>query len=107
MDVSHEPCGAVDTSSNAMPPSVVLTRFSHSGVTHECCRSNARTECSSRFDGAFFGGVAASNGPWRIEGYALWASSAAIGLSTNSVASRDLAVRFTAHGPTIGFGLYF
>ena len=25
----------------------------------------------SRFDGAFFGGVAASNGPWRIEGYAL------------------------------------
>jgi hypothetical protein len=27
----------------------------------------------SRFDGAFFGGVAASNGPWRIEGYGLWA----------------------------------
>lgn len=26
-----------------------------------------------RFDGAFFGGVAASNGPWRIEGYGLWA----------------------------------
>jgi hypothetical protein len=25
----------------------------------------------SRFDGAFFGGVAASNGPWRIEGYGL------------------------------------
>jgi hypothetical protein len=28
----------------------------------------------SQFDGAFFGGVAASNGPWRIEGYGLWAS---------------------------------
>ena len=27
----------------------------------------------SRFDGAFFGGVAASNGPWRLEGYGLWA----------------------------------
>lgn len=27
----------------------------------------------SRFDGAFFGGVSASNGPWRIEGYGLWA----------------------------------
>ncbi len=27
----------------------------------------------SRFDGAFFGGVAASNGAWRIEGYGLWA----------------------------------
>ena len=27
----------------------------------------------SRFDGAFFGGVAASNGVWRIEGYGLWA----------------------------------
>jgi hypothetical protein len=27
----------------------------------------------SRFDGAFFGGVAASNGAWRIEGYAIWA----------------------------------
>lgn len=26
-----------------------------------------------RFDGAFFGGVAASNGVWRIEGYGLWA----------------------------------
>jgi len=28
----------------------------------------------SQFDGAFFGGVAASNGVWRIEGYGLWAS---------------------------------
>jgi hypothetical protein len=28
----------------------------------------------SRFDGALFGGVAASNGPWRIEGYGLWAA---------------------------------
>jgi hypothetical protein len=28
----------------------------------------------SRFDGAFFGGVAASNGPWRIEGYGIWAA---------------------------------
>ena len=28
----------------------------------------------SQFDGAFFGGVAAINGPWRIEGYGLWAS---------------------------------
>ena len=28
----------------------------------------------SQFDGAFFGGVAATNGPWRIEGYGLWAS---------------------------------
>jgi hypothetical protein len=28
----------------------------------------------SRFDGAFFGGLAASNGEWRIEGYAIWAS---------------------------------
>ena len=28
----------------------------------------------SRFDGAFFGGVAATNGPWRIEGYGLWAA---------------------------------
>jgi hypothetical protein len=27
----------------------------------------------SRFDGAFFAGVAASNGDWRIEGYGLWA----------------------------------
>jgi len=27
----------------------------------------------SRFDGAFFGGVAATNGPWRLEGYGLWA----------------------------------
>src|SRR4051812_21471625 len=27
----------------------------------------------SRFDGAFFGGVAASNGVWRLEGYFLWA----------------------------------
>lgn len=26
-----------------------------------------------RFDGAFFGGLAASNGPWRLEGYGLWA----------------------------------
>ena len=28
----------------------------------------------SRFDGALFGGLAASNGVWRLEGYALWAS---------------------------------
>ncbi len=28
----------------------------------------------SRLDGAFFAGVAASNGIWRIEGYGLWAS---------------------------------
>ena len=28
----------------------------------------------SRFDGAFFGGVAASNGAWRIDGYGLWAA---------------------------------
>jgi hypothetical protein len=28
----------------------------------------------SRFDGAFFGGVAASNGVWRIEGYGIWAA---------------------------------
>src|SRR5262245_7880351 len=28
----------------------------------------------SRFDGAFFGGVSASNGPWRIEGYGIWAA---------------------------------
>jgi hypothetical protein len=28
----------------------------------------------SRFDGAFFAGVAASNNVWRIEGYGLWAS---------------------------------
>jgi hypothetical protein len=28
----------------------------------------------SQFDGAFFGGVAASNGTWRVEGYGLWAS---------------------------------
>jgi len=27
----------------------------------------------SRFDGAFFGGVNASNGVWRIEGYGIWA----------------------------------
>ena len=27
----------------------------------------------SRFDGAFFGGVTASKGSWRIEGYGLWA----------------------------------
>ena len=27
-----------------------------------------------RFDGAFFGGVAATNGPWRIDGYGLWAA---------------------------------
>jgi hypothetical protein len=27
----------------------------------------------SRLDGAFFGGVAASNGVWRIEGYGIWA----------------------------------
>lgn len=28
----------------------------------------------SQFDGAFFAGVAATNGPWRLEGYGLWAS---------------------------------
>jgi hypothetical protein len=28
----------------------------------------------SRFDGAFFAGAAATNGPWRIEGYLLWAA---------------------------------
>lgn len=28
----------------------------------------------SQFDGAFFGGIAAWNGPWRVEGYGLWAS---------------------------------
>src|SRR5215203_7289572 len=28
----------------------------------------------SRLDGAFFAGVAASNGVWRIDGYGLWAS---------------------------------
>ena len=28
----------------------------------------------SRFDGAFFGGFAASNSVWRIEGYGLWAA---------------------------------
>jgi len=28
----------------------------------------------SQFDGAFFAGVAASNGAWRLEGYGLWAS---------------------------------
>lgn len=28
----------------------------------------------SQFDGAFFGGVVATNGAWRIEGYGLWAS---------------------------------
>jgi hypothetical protein len=27
----------------------------------------------SRFDGAFLGGAAASNGTWRIEGYGIWA----------------------------------
>ena len=27
-----------------------------------------------RFDGAFFGGFAASNGVWRLEGYGLWAA---------------------------------
>ena len=27
-----------------------------------------------RFDGAFFGGVAATNGVWRVEGYGLWAA---------------------------------
>ena len=27
----------------------------------------------SRFDGAFFGGVTATNGAWRIEGYGIWA----------------------------------
>jgi hypothetical protein len=29
---------------------------------------------NSTFDGAFFGGVAATNGGWRVEGYGLWAS---------------------------------
>ena len=28
----------------------------------------------SQFDGAFFGGLTASNGPWRIEAYGLWAA---------------------------------
>lgn len=28
----------------------------------------------SRFDGAYFGGAAASNGPWRLEGYGMWAA---------------------------------
>ena len=28
----------------------------------------------SRFDGAYLGGVAASNGPWRVEGYVIWAA---------------------------------
>jgi hypothetical protein len=28
----------------------------------------------SRFDGAFFGGVNASNGVWRLEGYGIWAA---------------------------------
>lgn len=28
----------------------------------------------SRFDGAYFGGVSAGNGPWRLEGYGLWAA---------------------------------
>jgi hypothetical protein len=28
----------------------------------------------SRFDGAFFGGVNAANGKWRIEGYGIWAA---------------------------------
>src|SRR5262245_62144406 len=28
----------------------------------------------SRLDGAFFGGASASNGVWRIEAYAIWAS---------------------------------
>lgn len=28
----------------------------------------------SRFDGAFFGGATASKGPWRIEGYGIWAA---------------------------------
>jgi hypothetical protein len=28
----------------------------------------------SRLDGAYFGGVAASNGVWRVEGYGIWAS---------------------------------
>jgi hypothetical protein len=28
----------------------------------------------SRFDGAFFGGLTASNGVWRIEGYGIWAA---------------------------------
>jgi hypothetical protein len=28
----------------------------------------------SRLDGAFFGGVTASNGTWRLEGYGIWAS---------------------------------
>src|SRR5262245_11563955 len=28
----------------------------------------------SQLDGAFFGGATASNGVWRIEGYAIWAS---------------------------------
>jgi hypothetical protein len=28
----------------------------------------------TRFDGAYFGGLSASNGPWRLEGYGLWAA---------------------------------
>ena len=28
----------------------------------------------SRFDGAYFGGLSAGNGPWRLEGYGLWAA---------------------------------
>lgn len=28
----------------------------------------------SRFDGAYFGGVSASNGRWRMEGYGIWAA---------------------------------
>jgi hypothetical protein len=28
----------------------------------------------SRFDGAYFGGLSATNGPWRLEGYGLWAA---------------------------------
>jgi hypothetical protein len=28
----------------------------------------------SRFDGAFFGGVTATNGVWRLEGYGIWAA---------------------------------
>jgi hypothetical protein len=26
---------------------------------------------------------------------------------TDTVASRDLTLKLTAHGPTVGFGLYF
>ena len=54
----------------------------------------------SQFDGAFFGGVAASNGPWRIEGYRLWASFG------GDRPERPF-LKLTAHGPTAGFGLYF